>query len=415
MCRLIAASTLLLASQLAFAADNWPQFRGPRGDGHSDSKRLALTWDSQKYVRWKAPIHGRGWSSPVIWNEQIWLTTATADGHKYYALCLDRRRGDVIHDLHLFDVEMPQPIAAMNSYASPTPVIEEGRVYVHFGTYGTACIKTDTGQVLWTRRDLNCDHHEGAGSSPILVDNLLIFNVDGRDVQYVVALDKLTGKTVWKTDRSVDFSDVRPDLRKCYGTPIVIESDGQRQLISVGARAMMAYEVATGKEIWKVTYSGWSIAPRPVFGQGLIFMINAYINPELWAVKPSGQGDVTATNVVWKHTKTMPSRPSPLLVNDLLFVVSSDGVATCLEAKSGDVVWQERLGGKFSASPLYARGRVYFFDEQSVTTVVEASRQFNKLAVNTMSNEELIASPAVAGDSLFIRTATHLYRIDEPQ
>ncbi|HEY0985074.1 outer membrane protein assembly factor BamB family protein [Schlesneria sp.] len=415
MRRLFAMFVFLLSSSISQGADNWPQFRGPLGDGHSDSQKLALTWDGQQNVVWKTPIHDRGWSSPVVWKDQIWLTTATADGHKCYAVCVDRASGRVIHDLHLFDVETPQPIAAMNSYASPTSVIEEGRVYVHFGTYGTACIQTESGEVLWTRRDLNCDHHEGAGSSPMLVDNLLIFNVDGRDVQYVVALDKFTGSTVWKTDRSADFQDVRPDLRKCYGTPIVVESEGQRQLVSVGARGTMAYDIGTGKELWKVTYGGWSIAPRPVYGHGMVYLINAYINPELWAVKLGGAGDITETHIAWKHTKTMPSRPSPLLVDDLLYLISSDGVATCLEATSGKVVWQERISGKFSASPLYARGRVYFFDENSVTTVIESGRHFSKLAVNVMDNEELMATPAVAGDSLYVRTATHLYRIDESQ
>jgi len=406
-------SAFVLVSQLAWAGDTWTQFRGTEGNGHTDVEGLPLTWDAQKNVVWKTAIHDRGWSSPVIWHDQIWLTTATADGLKLYAVCVNRETGAVVHDLHLFDVEKPQPIATMNSYASPTSVIEAGRVYAHFGTYGTACIDTDSGKVLWTRRDLNCDHHEGAGSSPILVDNLLVFHVDGRDVQYVVALDKTTGDTVWKTVRSVDYRDVPPDLRKCYGTPIVIEVGGQRQLISVGARAMMGYEISTGKELWKVTYGGWSIAPRPLFGNGMVFMINDYLRPELWAVRPDGQGEVTASHVAWKHTKTMPSRPSPLLVDDLLFVVSSEGVATCLEAKNGEVVWQERIGGKFSASPIHAAGRIYYFDENSVTTVIESGRQFKSLAVNPLSDEELMASPAVAGRSLFIRTSGHLYRIEE--
>ena len=408
-------SALILVSQPISAGETWPQFRGPEGNGHTDATGLPLTWNAQTNVVWKTPIHDRGWSSPVIWHDQIWLTTATTDGYKLYAVCLDRESGRIVHDLHMFDVDKPQPIATMNSYASPTSVIETGRVYVHFGTYGTACIDTSSGKTLWTRRDLNCDHHEGAGSSPMLVDNLLVFHVDGRDVQYVVALDKTTGETVWKTERSVDYRDVPPDLRKCYGTPIVIESGGQRQLVSVGARAMMGYEIATGKELWKVTYGGWSIAPRPLFGNGMVFMINDYLRPELWAVRPDGRGEVTSSHVAWKHSRTMPSRPSPLLVDDLLFVVSSEGVATCLEAKTGEVVWQERIGGKFSASPIHAARRIYLFDESSVTTVIEPARKFQTLAVNKLNDEDLMASPAVAGRSLFVRTATHLYRIEEPK
>ena len=410
--RYFVASALFFVSQVVWAGETWPQFRGPQANGHTDATGLPLTWDGEKNIVWKTPIHDRGWSSPVIWHNQIWLTTATADGRKLYAVCVDRKTGQIVHDLHIFDVEKPDSIAAINSYASPTSVIEAGRVYVHYGTYGTACIDTSSGKILWTRRDLNCDHHEGAGSSVMLVDNLLVFHVDGRDVQYVVALDKTTGKTVWKTNRSVDFRSVPRDLRKCYSTPIVIGSGGQRQLISVGPRATMGYDIATGKERWKVTYGGWSIAPRPVFGHGMVFMINDYLRPELWAVRPDGQGDVTSSHITWRHNKSMPSRPSPLLVDDLLFVVSSGGVATCLEAKTGQVVWTERIGGKFSASPIYAVGRIYLFDESSVTTVIEPARQFKKLATNKLNGEELMASPAAAGNSLFVRTEKHLYRID---
>jgi len=394
------------------AGDTWPQFRGPDANGYSDAKKLPLVWSADKGVVWKTPIHDRGWSSPVVWKDQIWLTTATADGKKLYALCVNRDSGKVVHDIHVFDVEKPDKIAAVNSYASPTGAIEEGRAYVHFGTYGTACLDTANGKILWTRRDLNCDHHEGAGSSVTLVDNLLVFNVDGRDVQYVVALDKATGKTIWKTDRSVNFKNVTPDLRKCYSTPIIAKNGDQRQLISVGPRATMGYDIPTGKEIWKVTYGGWSIAPRPIYRDGVLYMISAYINPELWAVRTDGQGDVTSTHVLWKNGKGMPSRPSPILVGDLLYVVSSEGVVSCLEAKTGELVWKERLGNKFSASPIHVAGRIYFFDESSVTSVIEPGRQFELLAKNKLDGEEMMATPAVVGNSLIIRTAKHLYRID---
>lgn len=404
-------ATLATVSPL-YAGETWPQFRGPDADGCSDAKNPPLVWSAEKGVVWKVAIHDRGWSSPVVWKGQIWLTTATADGKKLYALCVNRDTGRVMHDIHLFDVDEPQKIAAMNSYASPTGAIEEGCFYAHFGTYGTACIDTVTGKVLWTRRDLNCDHHEGAGSSVTLVDNLLIFNVDGRDVQYVVALDKATGNAVWKTDRSVDFNKVSPELRKAYSTPILVKNGGQRQLISVGARGTMGYDVATGKEIWKVTYGGWSIAPRPIHREGVLYLINAYINPELWAVRIDGQGDVTSTHVLWKNNKGMPSRPSPILVGDLLYVVSSEGFVTCLEAKSGQVVWKERLGGKFSASPILAAGRIYLFDESAVTSVIEPGRQFKLLATNKLGDEEMMATPALVGNSLIVRTAGHLYRID---
>ncbi|HVW02450.1 MAG TPA: PQQ-binding-like beta-propeller repeat protein [Planctomycetaceae bacterium] len=398
---------------LVQAGENWPEFRGPTADGHVDAPYLPLTWSEQQNVVWKTPIHDRGWSSPVIWGKQVWLTTATADGHSMFAMCLDRETGKVLHDVKVFENEQLDPIAAINSYASPSPVIEAGRVYLHYGSYGTACLDTNTAQILWTRRDLKCDHHEGPGSSPILAGDLLIFHVDGRDVQYVIALDKKTGKTVWKTDRSIDYSEVQANLRKAYCTPIVVRVGEQAQLISPGGKGIMAYDPATGAELWKIRYNGWSITPRPLFGHGRVYFISDYVKPELLAIRPDGRGDVTDSHVIWSVTKGMPSRPSPLLVDDLLFVISSDGVASCLVAETGETVWKERIGGNFSASPIYANGRIYLFDQDSVATVIAAAREFKVLAVNKLAGKEMLASPAVAGEALFLRTAGHLYRIED--
>ncbi len=301
----------------------------------------------------------------------------------------------------------------VNSYASPTPAIEDGRVYAHFGTYGTACLDTPTGQILWTRRDLNCDHHEGPGSSPILFENLLIVHVDGRDVQYVVALDKHTGQTVWKTNRSVDYSQHPYNFHKAFCTPQVIQVGGRPQLISPGAKATMGYDPRTGEELWKVRYSGWSMVPRPLFGHGLVFLINDYERPELWAVRPDGQGDVTDSHVAWTIRRGMPRQPSLLLIGDLLYMVTDDGIVYAIDAKTGAEVWKDRIDGNYSASPLYADGRIYFFNHDAVTTVIEPGRQFKVLAVNRLDREQLMASPAVAGKALFIRTRTHLYRIEK--
>jgi outer membrane protein assembly factor BamB len=397
----------------ATAGETWPEFRGPTADGRSDSHALPITWSETENVVWKTAIHDRGWSSPVIWNEQIWLTTATTDGHQMFAVCIDRETGKIVHDVKVFDTPNPEHIAEVNSYASPTPAIEASRVYVHYGTYGTACLDTATGAVLWTRRDLNCDHHEGPGSSPILFDNLLICHVDGRDVQYVVALDKATGQTVWKTDRSVDYSPYHYNLRKNFCTPTVIQSGGRLQLVSPGAKAMMGYDPRTGQELWKVRYHGWSMVPRPLFGHGLLFIINDYERPELWAVRPDGQGDVTDSHVAWTIRRGMPRKPSLLLADDLLYLVNDEGIAYAVEAKTGAEVWRERLDGKYSAAPISANGRMYFFNEDSVTTVIEPGRQFKRLAVNRLDGEQLMASPAAAGQSLFLRTRTHLYRIEQ--
>ncbi|HPM84890.1 MAG TPA: PQQ-binding-like beta-propeller repeat protein, partial [Candidatus Anammoximicrobium sp.] len=297
---------VLLTAVCVRAGETWPEFRGPAGNGHADSTGLPVTWSETENVAWKTEIPGRGWSSPVIWRQQIWLTTATPDGKQMFAVCVDRETGKIVRHVKVFDTPNPEPIAVVNSYASPTPAIEEGRVYAHYGTYGTACLDTATGQILWTRRDLNCDHHEGPGSSPILFENLLIVHVDGRDVQYVVALDKHTGKTVWKTNRSVDYSSYMINLHKAFCTPQVITSGGRLQLISPGAMATMGYDPRTGEELWKVRYRGWSMVPRPLFGHGLIFFINDYERPELWAVRPDGQGDVTDSHVAWTIRRGMP-------------------------------------------------------------------------------------------------------------
>lgn len=401
------------ASSSLPADDNWWQFRGPTGDGHAQATDLPLKWNEEEHVVWKTPIHDSGWSSPVIWGHQVWMTTATRDGHRLFAVCVDRDSGKVIHDIHVFDVEQPEPIAADNTYASPTPVIEEGRVYVHYGTYGTACLDSATGRIVWARRDLKCNHEAGPGSSPFLMGNLFIVNVDGRDVQYVIALDKATGKTVWKTNRSVDYSKTPVNQRKAYCMPVLMPRGSGTQLVSPGAKAVFAYDPATGDELWKVRHRGWSIAPRPVFGLGLLYVLMDHDHPELWALRPDGSGDVTDSHVVWRVTRGMPPRSSPLLVDDLLFLINHHGIAFCLEANSGEIVWQERLEGNCSASPIYANDRIYFFNENAATMVIKPSRKFEVLAVNRLAEEELMASPAVAGKSLFIRTEKHLYRIED--
>lgn len=405
---------VIAAANPVLAEDQWSQFRGPEGNGHTRSTGLPLEWGEKKHVVWKTPIHDRGWSSPVIWGSQIWMTTATKDGRKLFAICVDKDSGKVLHDIHVFDVDLPMAITVDNTYATPTPVIEEGRVYIHYGTYGTASLDTATGRILWVRRDLNCDHEKGAGpaSSPLLVGNSIVIHVDGRDVQYVIAIDKVSGKDVWKTTRSIDFSEIPVHQRKAYGMPILIPRGDGKQLVGVGAKGVFAYDPATGKELWKARHRGWSIAPRPVFGHGLVFAIIDRDHPELWAIRPDGSGDVTDSHVAWKETRRMPQRVSPLLVGDLLFVVNRNGIATCLEAKSGTVVWQERVKGAFSASPIYADGRIYLFNEDAVCTVIKPAREFEVLAVNPLAKEQLMATPAVAGNALFVRTEKHLYRIE---
>jgi outer membrane protein assembly factor BamB len=403
--------TALTAHSTA-AGENWPDFRGPTMDGRSDATQAPLSWSETENVRWKTAVPGVGHSTPVIWGRQIWLTTATRDGKTMSALCIDPETGEVTAQIKVLDVAEPQPINASNSYASPSPVIEGRRVYVHFGTYGTAAIDTQSSGIVWKRTDLNLDHKEGPGSSPVLWNDLVIVTCDGTDVQYVIALDKQTGTTRWKTKRSADLADIIPDFRKAYSTPLVVDIAGRPVLISTGAHSAYGYDPATGHELWRLPYSGFSNVSRPVVGQGLIFLNTGYMKPQLLAVKLGISRLVDDSQIVWRHSMAIPNKPSVVLVGDLVFMVSDNGVATCLEAGSGKPIWSKRLGGNFSASPIAAAGRIYFCDQDGMTTVVAPSREYKELAVNQLDGG-CMASPAVAGKALFLRTKACLYRLEE--
>jgi outer membrane protein assembly factor BamB len=406
---------LLVSASLTAAApagENWPQFRGPQGEGRSDATGLPVRWGEKENVVWKTPIHDKGWSSPVVWGNQVWLTTARADGKELFAVCIDRQTGKILHDIKVFDVAKPAYCHPFNSYASPTPAVEEGRVYVHFGTYGTACLDTATGKTLWERRDLPCDHYRGPGSSPLLYTDLLFVHLDGIDVQYVVALDKATGKTVWKKDRAIDYNTTDGDLKKAYATPRVVVVKGQPQLISPAAVATIAYDPRTGDELWKVYHGGMNAAAPPQYGDGKLFLCTGDGGLRLLAVRPDGRGDVTKTHIEWKNNRGVPSRTSPLLLDDRLYMVSEGGALSCVAAKTGMPVWQERLGGQFSASPVYADGKLYLFGEGGKSIVGAPGKTWKTLATNQL-DEGCMATPAVAGKALFLRTKTHLYRIEQ--
>jgi len=408
---ILAASLLLPAA--APAGERWPEFRGPKGDGRSDATSLPLAWSEARNVRWKTAVHDRGWSSPVIWDGQIWMTTATRDGKQLFAVCVDRETGKIVHDRKVFDVEKPEHIADVNSYASPTPAVEAGRVFAHSGTYGTACLDTATGQTVWTRRDLTCDHHEGPGASPILFEHFLIVHVDGCDVQYVVALDKQTGRTVWKTPRSVDYTKIHRLTRKSYATPAVVDAGGRIELVSPCSRAIIGYNPRTGEELWKVTHRGWSMVPRPLYAHGLVFLTIDYDRPELWAIRPGGSGDVTASHVAWKLTRNAPRTPAPLAVGDHLYLINNLGIASCVEAKTGKTVWQERVGGEHWAAPVFADGRIYLFAQDGTARAIEPSPTACKILAENKLDGRIMASPAAAGKAFFVRSETHLYRIEQ--
>ncbi len=393
------------------AAENWPQFRGPTGDGVSQATGLPVTWSETEHITWKTPIHDKGWSSPVIWDNQIWMTTATANGKQSFAVCVDRETGRVTHDIRLLEIAEPQFCHEFNSYASCTPAIEQGRVYVHFGSPGTFCLDTATGKTLWKRLDLKCDHFRGPASSPIIYGNLLIVALDGYDYQYVVALDKNTGETVWRRDRNIDYGTDNGDVKKAYGTATVINVDGKPQIVYPSAGDTIAYEPLTGEELWRVHHGGMNASARALFGHGRLYINTAAGGLKLLALRVGGHGDVTK-DIVWKSAQGVPTRSSQLLIGDALYMISDAGIATCLDAHTGKVIWHQRLEGNVSASPIAAEGHIYFVNQEGQTFVVAAQPEYELLATNTL-DDGCMASPAVYDKAIFLRTKTHLYRIEQ--
>jgi len=384
----------------AFAED-WPEFRGPTGQGISDERGLPLTWSESKNVKWKTAIPGKGWSSPAILGDRIWLTTATDDGKSLRAICVDRNSGAITQNIEVFRIKNLGPMSPKNSLASPTPVLDGDRVYLHFGAHGTACL-TQTGEIVWkTRLEYDNGQH-GPGGSPVLYENLLIVSCDGLDIQYVVALDKLTGKTKWKKMRQG---------YQAYTTPLVVRTPAGDQVISPGALRAIAYEPRTGKEIWNVRYGdGFSNVPRPVYGNGLVYICTGFQEPSMLAVRIDGRGDVTKSHVAWTLKRGVPLTPSPLLLGYELYMMNDGGIASCVDAKTGTELWRARINGNFSASPIYADGRIYFLSEEGLTVVIAPGRKFQALATNQLDGETL-ASMAVSGGSIFVRSRTHLYRL----
>ena len=397
------AAVLVVALSTSVLAEDWPEFRGPTGQGHSTERGLPLEWSETTNVVWKVPVAGRGWSSPVVANGRVWLTTATeAGGGSLRLLSYDVATGRVVTDTEVFNVRGNRAPNPKNSRASPTPIVEGDRVYVHFGADGTAAVTTD-GQVAW-KAVLTYQSQHGNGGSPALYQDLLIVNCDGGDEAFVVALDKATGRVRWRTPR-------RQPYDQSYTTPLVINVNGVDQVVSIGAYRAAAYEPRTGREIWRVSYgSGFSNVPRPVSGHGLVYIATGFQQPALLAVRTGGTGDVTGSHVAWTLTRQAPYTPSVLLVGDELYVVSDIGIATCLDAKTGAVHWMQRLGGNYSASPIYADGRIYFLNEEGTATVLAPGREFRVLARNMLDGSTL-ASIAVSNGSMFIRSDTHLYRI----
>jgi outer membrane protein assembly factor BamB len=393
---------------------NWPEFRGPTGQGIAASTALPIEWSPTKNVVWKQAIPGKGWSSPIVYEGRIYLTTSVPvptnanNDQSLRALCLDAKTGKVVWEQEVFRqaaAKAPR-IHGKNSHASPTPLTDGQRLYVHFGHQGTASLDLN-GKILWRNTSLSYQPVHGNGGSPILVDNALVFSGDGSDQQFIVALDRATGNILWKTDRKTEAFK-----KFSFSTPLLITVQGQQQIISPGSDMVGAYDPRTGTEIWRVRYDGYSLIPRPVHGHGLVFVCTGFDQPSLLAIRPDGQGDVTGTHVAWTNRAGVPHSPSLLLVGEELYMISDGGMASCLDAQTGRKHWQQRLGGNYSASPLFADGKIYFQSEEGVDTVLKAGKHYQLLAKNSLG-ERTLASHAVAHHALFIRTEKHLYRIQD--
>ena len=420
----------LLSLQLCFGYSeqtsdiHWPEFRGPNANGIIDGQKrgLPISWSEEKNVTWKTKIEGKAWSSPVIWEDQIWLTNSSANGKSMDAICINKNDGKIAYNLNLFKNETVEPLGNnVNSYGSPSPVIEEGMVYIHFGSYGTAAINTTNGKESWRRTDLKCRHFRGPGSSPILYKDLLILTMDGIDYQYIIALNKKTGATKWKTERSTKWDDVEPngkirgdgDLRKAYTTPTFTEISGKIIMISPGAKSCFAYDPSTGKELWNITYSGYSNASRTVLYKDNAIINSGYGKPHLISVKidPKAKGDISKSHINWDIFKRVPKRSSPIIVGDQLYMTTDEGILSCLDVKTGESIWSDRIPGHYSASPIYADGYLYFFSEMGDCYVITPGKELNLVSKNKLESG-FMASPAISGKAIFARSKTHLYRIE---
>jgi len=413
--------TACYAQQKGSVEKNWTHFRGSNLNGISDVKGLPMTWNDSLNIAWKTAIEGKGWSSPVVFDNQVWCTTATPDGKKMSAVCIDLYSGQTIFDLPLFEPDTVYRIHAVNSYATPTPCIEEGYVYLHFGRYGTTCLNTRTGETVWTRTDLQCEHIQGPGSSLMIYKDFLIVHMEGSDRQYIVALDKRTGKTVWSVDRPAEcYEPLEYIGKKAYTTPIIINVNGRDLMISNGAAVCIAYDPMTGKEVWRIVQGEDSTIAMPVTYNGNVYFYTSFVTDkdgrrhcDLLAVNPDGTGDISGSNILWRKESPPLQLSTPVIKDGLLYTIDTKATLFCLDALSGEEIWSEKLKGKYNSSPIAADGKIYITSVKGETLVIKEGRTYNPIAKNILEGE-IWATPAIADQSLLIRTSMYLYKIKLP-
>ena len=412
---------LVFSPTTSFAQEsNWTHFRGSNQNGISADSLVPVCWNDTTNIIWKTDIRGRGWSSPVIYGDQIWVTTATADGKAMSGICIDFKSGKQLFDILLFKQDSIYGKHAVNTYATPTPCIEDRFVYLNFGSSGTACVNTGNGQIEWKRDDLKCEHMQGTGASPILYKDLLILHYEGTDHQFIVALNKKNGATVWQTYRPSEcYERLAPVGKKAYVTPIVITVGGKDLLISNGSAVCIAYEAETGKEVWRVVQGEDSTIAMPFAENGVVFFYTSFVTPEvgekyaeLLAVDPKGLGDITKTNVLWRLKSPVLQLLTPLVKDGLIYTVSSRNNLMVIDAKTGATLYSKKLKNRYNSSPVFAGGRVYFTSVKGETVVLKAGRTLEVISENKLPGE-LFATPAIVQNSLIIRNESTLYRIGD--
>jgi outer membrane protein assembly factor BamB len=413
------AIVLMLGNQTTNAQqENWTHFRGSNLNGISTAAQAPVQWNDSTNIMWKTDIEGKGWSSPIVFGNQVWVTTAIENGKKMLGVCLDINTGKKIYDLNLFQPDTVKTKHSINTYATPTGCIEEGFVYLHFGSYGTACINTTNGDLVWKRTDLKCEHAQGPGSSPILYKNMIILHYEGTDVQFIIALNKRTGETIWKTERPAEvFKPLSPIGRKAYITPIIMNVKGEDLLISNGAAACIAYKAETGKEVWRIVEGEDSSVAMPIEENGIVYFFTSFITPkdgekyiDFFAVNPDGKGDIAKTNVLWKFKYPTFQLLTPLIKDGLIYSVDSRNTLICLDAKTGKELYSKKLKQKYNSSPVYANGNIYFTSQKGETTVIKHGKELQIVAENKLPGE-VYATPAFIRNSILFRTDSRLYRI----
>lgn len=406
---------------LSFAQENnpnWTHFRGSQLDGKAPEGIYPIKWSPDSNIVWKTALYGQGWSSPVVYDQQVWMTTATEDGKKMYALCVDYQSGELLHDIEVFTPDTVFRKHNINSYATPTPCIEAGSVYVHFGTYGTACLSTDDGSVTWKRNDLNCRHVQGPGASPIIYKNMLILHLEGTDRQVIYALNKATGEIIWETVRPSGIYDaLEPIGRKAYITPLIVNVKGRDLLVSNGSAMCAAYDPLTGEEIWRIVKGEDSTIAMPFEENGIVYFHTSFVTDEddhryatLMAVNPDGKGDIAHSNILWQIETPILQLATPVIRDGLIYNVDTKNVMMCLDAATGKTIWESRLRGKYNSSPVIANGYVYFSSTNGETTVIKEGPVLEVVAENELEGE-IWTTPVFLDGSILVRTSEYLYRI----